>query len=387
MKELSFIKNFRSGKSKKKKDQKPRSKTREWIDALKFAIIVATILKWGLISAFTIPTPSMEGSLLVGDYLFVSKIHYGPRTPVTPLQVPLTHQKIPLLNIASYLDWIQLPSVRLPGFRDVKRNEPVVFNYPGNPNIPGEEDHPVDLKTYYVKRCVAIPGDVLEIKDMQLYINGEIASNPPKMQTSYKVTSPVPVNRRVFMRNGIWDVENWGVNTYYVKGAMEADMEQLSEIPNITVEKMSVDPLTGALKSWEPGEGQVNVYPDGMQLSWNEDHYGPLMVPAKGETISINPENLLKYGYFIEHYEGLDSVTIENETLTINGQQVQEYTFNQDYYFMVGDNRHNSIDSRFWGFVPEDHIMGKPLFVWMSIDSNQSWLKKIRWNRLFKGIE
>ena len=384
---MSFKKYFGKKTADQKKSKKPKSKTREWIDALKFAIIVATILKWGLISAFTIPTPSMEGSLLVGDYLFVSKIHYGPRTPVTPLQVPLTHQKIPLLNISSYLDWIQLPSVRLPGFRDVRRNEPVVFNYPGNPNVPGEEDHPVDLKTYYVKRCVAIPGDVLEIRNRQLYINGEAAVNPPKMQTSYKVTSPVPINRRVFMRNGIWDVENWGVNTYYVKGAMEDDIEKLSEIPNITVEKMSVDPMTGALKQWEPGEGQINVYPDGNKLSWNEDNYGPLLIPAQGTTIEINQENLLKYGYFIENYEGLEDVTVEEETLTIDGQEVQEYTFNQDYYFMVGDNRHNSIDSRFWGFVPEDHVMGKPLFVWMSIDGNQSWFKKIRWSRLFQGIK
>ena len=380
------IKNFWNRKTRKKKD-KPRSKTREWIDALKFAIIVATILKWGLLSAFTIPTPSMEGSLLVGDYLFVSKIHYGPRTPVTPLQVPLTHQRIPLLNIPSYLDWLQLPSVRLPGFRDVRRNEPVVFNYPGNPNVPGEEPHPVDLKTYYVKRCVAIPGDVLEIKNRQLYINGEPSANPPKMQTSYKVTSPVPVNHRVFMRHGIWDVENWGVNTYYVKGAMEEDIKKLATIPNLTIEKMSVDPMTGSLKSWEPGEGQINVYPDGMELKWNEDNYGPLMIPAKGTAINITPDNLIKYGYFIQHYEGLEDVELDENTLSINGQEVQEYTFNQDYYFMVGDNRHNSIDSRFWGFVPEDHIMGKPLFIWMSVDSNQSWLNKIRWSRLFRAIE
>lgn len=386
MKQMAFNRIFRKTK-KKKKDRKPPSKTKEWVDALKFAVIVATILKWGLLSAFTIPTPSMEGSLLVGDYLFVSKIHYGPRTPVTPLQVPLTHQKIPLFNISSYLDWIQLPSFRLPGFRDVKRNEPVVFNYPGNPNIPGEEDRPVDLKTYYVKRCVAIPGDVLEIKDTQLFINGETALSPPKMQLSYKVTSPVPINRRVFMRSGIWDVENWGVNTYYVKGAMAEDIEKLSRIPNITVEKISVNPLTGALKTWKPGEGQVNVFPDGNKLSWNEDNYGPLMIPAKGLTIEINAENLLKYGFFIQKYEGMENVTIEDQTLTIDGLQVNEYTFKQDYYFMMGDNRHNSIDSRFWGFVPEDHIMGKPLFIWMSIDSNESWFKKIRWNRLFMIIK
>jgi len=383
---MAFKQDFWKRKNKERKDQKPKSKTREWIDALKFAIIVATILKWGLLSAFTIPTPSMEGSLLVGDYLFVSKIHYGPRTPVTPLQVPLTHQRIPLLNISSYLDWIQLPSLRLPGFRDVKRNEPVVFNYPGNPNVPGEEDHPVDLKTYYVKRCVAIPGDVLEIKDMQLYINGEMSPNPSEMQVSYKVTSPVPVNRRVFMRNGIWDVANWGVNTYYIKGAMAKDIEKLSSIPNLTIEKLSVDPMSRTLKAWKPGEGQVNVFPDGAELSWNEDNYGPLMIPAEGSTIKVNHENLLKYGFFIKNYEGLKNVEVDGETLTIDGAQVSEYTFNQNYYFMIGDNRHNSIDSRFWGFVPEDHVMGKPLFVWMSIDSNQSWFRKIRWSRLFKAI-
>ncbi len=372
-------------KSKKKKNRKPRSKTMEWLDALKFAIIVATILKWGLISAFTIPTPSMEGTLLVGDYLFVSKIHYGPRTPVTPLQVPLTHQKIPLLNVKSYLDWIQLPSVRLPGFRGVKRYEPVVFNYPGNPNLPGDEDHPVDLKTYYVKRCLAIPGDVIEIKDTEVLVNGEPAPQPPKTQFSYKVTSTDPISQRVFLRYGIWDVTPAGVNTYYLK-AMDETMEQLKTIPGLQVEPMSIDPQTGSLRTWGPGEGQFNVLPDGQTTGWNEDYYGPYEIPAEGMAISINQENLLKYGYIIERYEGHEDVTIENDRLQIDGQTVEEYTFNQGYYFMMGDNRHNSVDSRFWGVVPEDHIMGKPLFIWMSIDPNQSGLKKIRWDRLFTLI-
>ena len=144
---------------------------------------------------------------------------------------------------------------------------------------------------------------------------------------SYKVSSPIPINKRVFMRHGIWDVENWGVNTYYVKGAMAEDIKKLSTIPDITIEKMSVDPLTRSLKKWEPGEGQVNVYPDGAKLSWNEDNYGPLMIPAKGSTIEVNADNLLKYGYFIQNYEGHDSVTIEDQKLTIDGKQVDEYTF------------------------------------------------------------
>lgn len=372
--------------NKKKKEKKPRSKTMEWVDALKFAIIVATILKWGLISAFTIPTPSMEGSLLVGDYLFVSKIHYGPRTPVTPLQIPLTHQKIPILNIPSYLDWIQLPSVRLPGFRDVKRYEPVVFNYPGNPNVPGDEDHPVDLKTYYVKRCVGIPGDTLEIRKAELIINGETAPEPPQMQLSYRITSSSPINNRVFMRNGIWDVDQAGVNSYYIRGATQESIDKMRSIPGINIEKVSVDQLTNTLKSWAPGEGQFNVFPDGRKLSWNEDNFGPLLIPAKGQTIAINADNLLKYGYLIELYEGNDEVNIEEDVLSIDGKPVSQYTFKQDYYFMMGDNRHNSIDSRFWGLVPEDHIMGKPLFVWMSIDKNQSWFSKIRWDRLFTII-
>ncbi|MDH3711665.1 MAG: signal peptidase I [Cyclobacteriaceae bacterium] len=372
--------------NRKKKEKKPRSKVMEWVDALKFAIIVATILKWGLISAFTIPTPSMEGSLLVGDYLFVSKIHYGPRTPVTPLQIPLTHQKIPLLNISSYLDWIQLPSYRLPGFRDVKRYEPVVFNYPGNPNIPGDEDHPVDLKTYYVKRCVGLPGDVLEIKETALVINGEVSPVPDKIQWSYKVNSPNPISSRVFLRYGIWDHTSAGVNSYYLKATNES-IDKLSQIPDIVIEKASMDPFDNSLKQWAPGEGQFNVLPDGTALSWNEDNFGPLLIPAKGTTIAINQDNLTKYGYLVQLYEGHDEVVIEGQSLTIDGQSVQEYTFNQDYYFMMGDNRHNSVDSRFWGLVPEDHIMGKPLFVWMSIDSNQSWLKKIRWNRLFTAIK
>ena len=372
--------------NREKKERKPRSKAMEWFDALKFAIIVATILKWGLLSAFTIPTPSMEGSLLVGDYLFVSKIHYGPRTPVTPLQIPLTHQRIPVLNISSYLDWIQLPSFRLPGFRDVRRNESVVFNYPGNPNFPGEENYPVDLKTYYVKRCVGLPGDTLEIVETDIMVNGEKSPVPEKVQWSYKVTSPTPISDRSWLRYGIWDVSPAGVNTYFVK-ATNQDMDKIRSIEGVQIEKTSVDPLSGSLRDWGPGEGQFNILPDGKVMSWNEDNFGPYYLPKAGDKMAVTEDFLNRYGYVVERYEGHEEVVIEGNTLSIGGQQITEYTFEQDYYFMMGDNRHNSLDSRFWGMVPEDHIMGKPLFIWMSIDKNKSFLKSIRWSRMFTLID
>ncbi len=372
--------------NKKKKERKPRSKAMEWFDALKFAVIVATLLKWGLLSAFTIPTPSMEGSLLVGDYLFVSKIHYGPRTPVTPLQIPLTHQKVPFLNISSYLDWIQLPSVRLPGFRDVRRNESVVFNYPGNPNFPGEEDYPVDLKTYYVKRCVGLPGDTLQIVETDVIVNGDKSPVPEYVQWSYKVTTPNPISERLWLRYGIWDVAQAGVNTYFVK-AINSDIEKIGQIEGVTLEKISLDPQTGSLKDWEPGEGQFNILPDGSEMSWNEDNFGPYYLPRKGDVMTVNEDFIKRYGYVVERYEGHDEVVLDADKITIDGAQITSYTFAQDYYFMMGDNRHNSLDSRFWGMVPEDHIMGKPLFIWMSTDKHQSFPNNIRWNRMFTLID
>ena len=354
----------------KKKPKKYRSKSREWFDAIVFAVIAATLIRWVFLEAFTIPTPSMEKSLLVGDFLFVSKMHYGPRTPATPLQMPLTHQKIWGTNIPSYLDWIQLPQYRFPGFSSVKRNDVVVFNYPP------DYQYPVDLKTNYIKRCVAVPGDVIEVKDMQVYINGEPGSDPPRMQFKYLISTNETVNDRVFKK---YDVsERYRVNGGYLVFTTPETAKSLEQETFIK----SVEVLEA-----REGEAEMRIFPDATQYPWNVDFYGPLRIPGEGETIEVNLENMTKYRSIIEYYEGHDNVEISEGTLKIEGESFETYTFKQNYYFMMGDNRHNSEDSRFWGFVPHDHIVGKALFIWMSLDPNESLLGKIRWRRLLNIID
>ena len=355
---------------KKKQEEKPKSKIKEWTDAIVFAVIAATLIRWLFMEAFTIPTPSMEKSLLVGDFLFVSKLHYGARTPATPLQVPLTHQYIWGTKIPSYLDWIQLPQYRLPGFSSVKRNDVVVFNHPT------ELQYPVDLKTNYIKRCIGIAGDKIEVRDMQVYINDKPIENPPKMQYKYFITTTENINQRVFDKYDITEV--YQMANGYLVFTMPQTAKELAKLPFIK----DIQVIEG-----KEGQAEARIYPDASKYPWNTDFWGPIIIPAEGMTIDINNETLTKYGYVIQYYEGNNEVEIANGTLKIDGQPMSQYTFKQDYYFMMGDNRHNSEDSRFWGFVPADHIVGKALFIWMSIDPNGGFTDKIRWNRLFNLIE
>lgn len=353
------------------KIQHPKSKMREWADAIVFAVVAATIIRWLLLEAFTIPTPSMERSLLVGDFLFVSKMHYGPRTPKTPLQVPLTHQKIWGTEIPSYLDWIQLPQFRLPGFTEVKRNDVVVFNYPP------EFEHPIDLKTNYIKRCVGVPGDVLTVENTQVHINGEVFENPPEMQFRYFIFTKERINERIFKQNKISDYDrDLRGNGYYAFITPE-DAEILRAMPFID----DVRILQRNEDDVEP-----RIFPDARVYPWNADFFGPLEIPGENTTIEINSETLVTYGSVITNYEGHDDVRVEEDKLFIDGEEVTEYTFNQNYYFMMGDNRHNSEDSRFWGFVPEDHVVGKAFFIWLSLDPSETFLGKIRWSRFFNLI-
>ncbi len=365
----------------KKKPAKPKSKVREWVDAIVFAVIAATLIRWATLEAFVIPTPSMEGTLLVGDYLFVSKLHYGSRTPITPLQLPLTHRRFyGTENVPAYLDWIQLPQFRLPGFSEVKRNDAVVFNYPA------ELQYPLDLREYYIKRCVGIPGDKIEVKDAILYVNNEKAFVPEDIEFSYLIKTKDVIRERVFEEYEIWDINYIAGHGYYV----HASPNQIEKMKKLSfIDEISFSPNQyNDLKPFNASDVESNTFPKTPETSWNRDFYGPVVVPAEGKTIQINHDNLIMYGDVFRYYEHLEDVKIQNDELFIDGQKVTEYTFKQDYYFMMGDNRHNSSDSRYWGFVPYDHVVGKAMFIWMSMDPAKPLFSfdKIRWNRLFTGI-
>ena len=355
---------------------------KEWFEAIVFAVFCATFVRWIFMEAYVIPTGSMEGSLLVGDFLFVSKAEYGPRTPQTLLQIPLTHQTIWGTEIPSYISGISLPSLRLPSLGKVERNDVVVFNYPVNDNYNQRRDgdyHPMDLKTHYIKRCVAIAGETIEIRRTQVYVNGEMADNPPLMQHEYFVRTGESIRERIF--------ENLEVNphnsvTRYPEGysvLMPSSVaEEFGKLPFVESATLQLIPEDRA---------EQNIFPNARYFPWNRDFFGPLTVPGRGMTIEVTEENLAMYGSTIENYEGHESVAIDIDKLTVNGENLTEYTFKKDYYFMMGDNRHASDDSRYWGFVPEDNIVGEASFIWMSFDSNAGFINKIRWSRLFDGIE
>jgi signal peptidase I len=360
---------------------KPKSALREWGDAIVFAVIVATLFRWFFVEPFTIPTPSMEKSLLVGDYLFVSKLHYGARTPKTPLQIPLAANKIWGTNIPSFLDWIQLPQFRLPGFSEVKRNDAVVFNYPP------EVELPTDMKTYYIKRCIGLPGEDLSMRNQQVYINGQPLAPPAGMQTSYVLESKEILKPRVFQGFGITDVEQRGeAYQLHTDSATAEQLRKASFTASLTKEIYGrTDGFTGARFFGGVNGIEALTIP---KFDWALDDFGPLRIPKKGAAMPVTPANLHLYEHVIRHYEGNKDVKVEGGKLTIEGKEVTNYTFKQNYYFMMGDNRHNSADSRSWGFVPEDHILGKALFVWLSINPNPGEDEgRVRWSRLFSGID
>ncbi|MEM6642083.1 MAG: signal peptidase I [Bacteroidota bacterium] len=354
---------------------------KEWFEAIVFAVFCATFVRWIFMEAYVIPTGSMERSLLIGDFLFVSKAEYGPRTPQTPLQVPLTHQTIWGTDIPSYIPGISLNSLRLPSLGKVERNDVVVFNYPVNDHYNQRRDgayHPMDLKTHYIKRCVAIAGETIEIKNTQVFINGEEAENPPLMQHQYFVRTSESIRDRVFEKYSI-DPPNRdkvpGGYAIHMPKEVAGELEKLSFVEDVILQLVPQD------------RPEPNIFPNAKFFPWNRDFFGPLTVPARGMQIEINQETLAMYGSTIQNYEGHENVSINEDELTVNGEKVTAYTFDKDYYFMMGDNRHASDDSRYWGFVPEDNIVGEASFIWMSYNTDGSFFSKIRWGRLFNGIE
>jgi signal peptidase I len=379
-------------RNKAQKETGPKSKTREWADAILFAVVAATLIRWLIMEAYTIPTPSMENSLLVGDFLFVSKFHYGTRTTTTPLQVPLTHQKIWFTNIPSYVEWIKLPQYRLPGISEVKREDVVVFNVPPRTLNEGI-NYPVDLKTNYIKRCVAIPGDTLFVLDKQVYANGKPIGNPPDMEYSYIVTAKGAINDRNLLKYGLGPEDynvigrpSDGTVQYimFLTNKLAEEIRQSPYIVSVEQEKRNEDDGVFPYSSYADGDGDMAKK---KYTHWATDNFGPLWIPKKGVSIEVNDSTLALYGTTIKLYDHNDDVKIENGKLLVDGKEVTQYTFKQNYYFMMGDNRHNSLDSRFWGFVPEDHIVGKAFFIWLSIDKDADFVHKIRWNRFFKLIK
>lgn len=380
------------------KEKPKKSAFREWLDSALFAIIAATLIRWLFFSAFVIPTPSMENSLLVGDYLFVSRLHYGTTTPITPLQIPLTHQTIWGSKIPSYLDWIQLPQFRLPGISEVKRGDVVVFNLPvEHPDqfqkyssvLPDLKPHPVDLRSNYIKRCVAQPGDKLEVRQGQVYINGKAEVNPARMQGEYFVSTGIAVNElNVFKKNGITDYSQFTETFNDTIPGNDEFGYVVKTTADLALKLKSYDFVKRIEPVLMPKEmKEPQLFPASDQLQWNKDNYGPIIVPAKGMKVNLNALNIALYGEVIKSYDGNQDVNIEGNKILQNGKPLDSYTFKQDYYFMMGDNRHNSADSRYWGFVPKDHIVGKAILVWMSLDPNPTdFINKIRWNRVLRVI-
>ena len=382
---------------------------REWMDAIIFAVVAATIIRTFLIEAYTIPTSSMEKSLLVGDFLFVSKISYGPKIPNTPLAFPFVHHTLPWSQTAkSYVEWINLPFYRFAGLGHVQRNDAVVFNYPAGDTVSDRFQsnvsyyslvreygrdrvwsdkrnfgnivaRPVDKRENYIKRGVGLPGDTITIIDAQLFINDKKAEAPATLQFKHLIkTDGTMINQRIMDKYNITEGKRLSQPDEYIFWISEDVAKELEKLPNV----YSITKVVAEAGEWDP-----DVFPNSSEYPWNIDNFGPLWIPKKGATVELNRESLPLYERIITAYEGNELET-KGDKIYINGVQVSEYTFSMDYYWMMGDNRHNSADSRIWGFVPEDHIVGKAVFVWLSLDPNKSLFNgKVRFNKSMRLVK
>lgn len=362
------------------------NKASDTVSSLLFAVIVATLVHTYLIQPYTIPTSSLEKSLLVGDFLFVSKMNYGARVPMTTVALPMVHDSIPMTKRKSYLSWPQLPYFRLPAFQKIKNCDIVVFNWPVDTvykfrdNSGRRADKPIDKKSNYVKRCVGIPGDSLQIKDGIVYIDGKILALPEraKPQYSYKIAldGKTPIDfEYLFKDMHVTDGAGFTSelrDTLFVSALTTASAERLKNVPGITTVTRIIS------KDVEDG-----IFPH--IHKWNRDNFGPIYIPQAGKSVAINFMTLPFYSQIITEYEK-NKLEVKGGDIYINGKKTKTYTFKQDYFWMMGDNRHNSEDSRYWGYVPADHIVGKPVFIWMSWDTNGKGFGKIRWERLFTTV-
>ncbi len=384
-----------------------QTKVVEWVDAIIFAVIAASFIRIFFIEAYTIPTSSMEKTMLVGDYLFVSKTAYGPKTPNTPLSFPFVHNTLPVLkNTKSYVEWIKRPYHRLAGFTTVKENDVVVFHFPegdtvalnmaaqsyyqlirvyGRARVWSDKRNfgeiiarPVDKRENYIKRCVAIHGDEIKLVRGQLYVNGKPQKKFNGVQQKYIIrTNGTSINPKALDRLHIAIADRQGNSSRYIFPLTEENAAKLKKFSNVvSVEKMIEEPGI-----WDPA-----IFPSNKNFKWNVDNVGPITIPEKGATVQLTVDNLPLYRRIIDVYENND-LKVDGDKIYINGEIATSYTFKMDYYWMMGDNRHNSADSRYWGFVPEDHVVGKAKFIWLSIDKDKSFPANIRFNRIFTVIK
>ena len=434
---LFFINYATNSTYKLNRSLKPRTALGEWVSSIAFAIIAATLVHTYVMQPYTIPTSSLEKTLLVGDYLFVSKFHYGARVPTTTIATPMLHDSIPTAiisekNTKSYLNKPLLPYLRIPGFQKIKRNDIVVFNWPVDTLVhwmdpsKGTDFKPLDKKTNYVKRCVGIAGDTLEVRDGYVYINGKqnILPDRAKLQFYNRVYSEKGLSTQKLLRytdkeferkfiinftsqNQFEKVMRYATNNpekikdnqfiittsdegipQWIINGYRLDIKEIStkiRKANITDEiaaKLRKDSeVDSVVKVINPkGNKGNNMFPQGTNLSWNTDNYGPIYIPKKGTTVSLNMNSIPFYERIIEDYEN-NQLEVIGEHIFVNGKKSTSYTFKQDYYWMMGDNRQNSLDARSWGYVPFDHVVGKPVLIWFSINEG-----KIRWERLFTTV-
>ncbi|PST81660.1 signal peptidase I [Pedobacter yulinensis] len=393
---LRFRKHSNTPKTKKKK-----SKAREWTDAILFAVVAATLIRIFFIEAYTIPSGSMERSLLVGDFLFVSKVNYGARLPMTPVAFPFAHHTMPVTGTKAYWDGVQWKYRRLPGFGRIKNNDVVVFNLPEGDTVLKEAEElnyyqqllfrsreelrreytiitrPVDKRENIIKRCIAIPGDTVSMRLGTVFVNGKSVPLAGTGKEQYAVRfNTAEINFGSFKKFGIKsdDIEGRD-STYYIKMG-DDQVAGMRRLPFVKSVRRYIE---------APGKFDLTIFPHDMHRSWNVDNFGPVVVPRRGWTVKLDSTTMPLYKRAIEIYEG-NELKQQGGSWHINGKMATTYTFKMDYYWMMGDNRHASLDSRFWGFVPEDHIVGKALFIWLSVDKNESFFNKIRWRRLFHGI-
>ncbi len=423
--------------------EKPVRVLMSWVDAIIFALVAVYFINLFFFQNYVIPSSSLEKSLLRGDYLFVSKLSYGPRIPQTPLTMPLTQHTLPIIGTKSYIEWPHWDYRRVPGLGHVELNDIVVFNYPAGDTLANSPQYqaqdyyqlcytigmqqqkdatinidsltrqqqwdffgqvlqqgaqvvrnnpaefgsvisrPTDRRENYVKRCVGLPGQKLQIKDQTIYLDGQANKEPDQVQYSYWVRFIQDLPEETLTELGITDedlMQLYGTRQHDGRGYMpltKSAAEALQQMPQYVD---LVQPVTDA-----DGVDAGKVYPLNGNYGWTRDNYGPVWIPAKGKTLKLTMDNIAIYDRPIRVYEG-NELEVKDNKIFINGKETDEYTFKMDYYWMMGDNRHNSLDSRYWGFVPEDHVVGKPIFIWLSINPEDRG-QKIRWGRLFRMVD